>query len=194
MDKYAICSLQKKKKKRKINVITFFDIILSLFTTFWHLFSYNRTLTFLTNFVTHIQQIVTRCATECEFVMSNQEYNNLGQTVACSVQNCDVIQGWIHARILLKRNDYFDTTYISVYFEKRQKLQILSFRNYYLKTLANVNRNLPNPRNRVWLSPTNSKYNIHSIYFIKLLRMKMNYHRMVRLLYIKCRIYIFIFS
>ena len=59
-------------KKRKINVITFIDSILSLFTTFWHLFSYNRTLTFLTNFVTNIQQIVTRCATECEFVTSKR--------------------------------------------------------------------------------------------------------------------------
>ena len=56
------------KKKRKINVLTFIDFILSLFTTFWHLFSYNRTLTFLANFVTYIQQIVNRRATECEFV------------------------------------------------------------------------------------------------------------------------------
>ena len=53
----------------------------------------------------------------------------LRQGVACSVQNCDVLHGRIHARILLERNDYFDTTYISLYFEKRQKLQIFIFRN-----------------------------------------------------------------
>ena len=70
MNKYAICSLQ----KRKINVITFIDIILPLFTFALyslHLFSYNRTLTFLTNLATPIQQIVTRCAAQCEFVTSN---------------------------------------------------------------------------------------------------------------------------
>ena len=56
-----------------------------------------------------------------------QNVSVLFQRVACSVQNRDVLQGRIYARILLKRNDYFDTTYISVYFEKRQKLQISIF-------------------------------------------------------------------
>ena len=44
------------------------------------------------------------------------------------------------------------------------------------------------------MSPTNSKYNIHSICFINLLRIKINYHTMVQLLYIKYCIYIFISS